>query len=214
MSQFEQVIVNLAVNARDAMPEGGKLTVRTGECRGGGGRALRAIPGMPPADYVLVEVADTGTGIPPEVLTKIFEPFFTTKEVGKGTGLGLSTVYGIVKQTGGFIYLDSELGKGTTFRIFLPRHVPAKEDADGGGAQPAVADAMRRRRTRRAGRTGRSHRARHDPAGRGRGRLACAQCARAVVARLHRAEGRERRRGAGSARAQRGARSISSCPTS
>ena len=86
--------------------------------------------GMPAADYVLVEVADTGTGIPPDIIDKIFEPFFSTKEVGKGTGLGLSTVYGIVKQTGGFIYPDSAPGKGTTFRIFLPRHVPdAAEEA-------------------------------------------------------------------------------------
>src|SRR6185295_17115275 len=76
------------------------------------------------ADYALVEVEDTGTGIAPELIEKIFEPFFTTKEVGKGTGLGLSMVYGIIKQTGGFIYCDSQVGKGTIFHIFLPRHVP------------------------------------------------------------------------------------------
>jgi two-component system cell cycle sensor histidine kinase/response regulator CckA len=81
--------------------------------------------GMPPADYLSIEVADSGTGMPPEILEKIFEPFFSTKELGKGTGLGLSTVYGIIKQTGGFIYPESVVGKGTTFKIFLPRHVPA-----------------------------------------------------------------------------------------
>ncbi len=127
ISQFEQVIVNLAVNARDAMPDGGKLTVRTGnvsaeEC------AKFAYKGMPKANYVLVEVSDTGTGIPSDIIDKIFEPFFTTKDVGKGTGLGLSTVYGIVKQTGGFIYADSEPGR-TSFRIFLPRHIPGAEEA-------------------------------------------------------------------------------------
>ena len=126
ISQFEQVIVNLVVNARDAMPDGGKLTVRTmnvaaDEC------AKYDYKGMPKADYVLVEVSDTGMGIPSEIIDKIFEPFFTTKEVGKGTGLGLSTVYGIVKQTGGFIYADSETG-WTSFRIFLPRHVPGAEE--------------------------------------------------------------------------------------
>ena len=82
---------------------------------------------MPKADYVLVEVSDTGTGIPPDIIDKIFEPFFTTKDVGKGTGLGLSTVYGIVKQTGGFIYADSQPGR-TSFRIFLPRHVPGADE--------------------------------------------------------------------------------------
>jgi len=95
--------------------------------------ANAAYKGMPVADYVLVEVSDTGTGIPPDIVDKIFEPFFSTKDVGKGTGLGLSTVYGIVKQTGGFIYVDSRAGEGTTFRIFLPRHHPELE------AQPAPA---------------------------------------------------------------------------
>jgi two-component system cell cycle sensor histidine kinase/response regulator CckA len=127
LSQLEQVIVNLAVNARDAMPEGGKLTVRpaniTGEeCARFGHQAL------PAADFVLIEVSDTGTGMPPDILDKIFEPFFSTKEVGKGTGLGLSTVYGIVKQTDGFIFVDSEVGRGTTFRIFLPRHAASELD--------------------------------------------------------------------------------------
>jgi two-component system cell cycle sensor histidine kinase/response regulator CckA len=84
---------------------------------------------MPPSDYVRIDVSDTGTGIPAEIVDKIFEPFFSTKEVGKGTGLGLSTVYGIVKQTGGFIYVDSEADKGTAFRIFLPRHHQEKEVA-------------------------------------------------------------------------------------
>jgi two-component system cell cycle sensor histidine kinase/response regulator CckA len=129
ISQFEQVIVNLAVNARDAMPDGGKLTVRTANVSAA--ECVRfGYKGMPAADYVLVEVADTGTGIAPEIIDKVFEPFFSTKEVGKGTGLGLSTVYGIVKQTGGFVYPASEIGKGTMFRIFLPRHVPGAAEMD------------------------------------------------------------------------------------
>ncbi len=140
LSQFEQVIVNLAVNARDAMPEGGKLTLRTAnvtadEC------AKLGYKGMPQADYVLVEVSDSGTGIPPEIIDKIFEPFFSTKEVGKGTGLGLSTVYGIVKQTGGFIYVDSKPG-ATAFRIFLPRHVPGVEEVAASTESPAIAGAL------------------------------------------------------------------------
>ena len=126
VSQFEQVIVNLAVNARDAMPDGGKLTVRTGNVSTDESGQL-AYKGMPAADYVRIDVADTGTGIPTDIVDKIFEPFFSTKEVGKGTGLGLSTVYGIVKQTGGFIYVDSEADKGTSFHIFLPRHIAEKE---------------------------------------------------------------------------------------
>src|SRR3954454_16600909 len=123
VSQLEQVVVNLAVNARDAMVDGGKLTVRTGNVGELEARNLPFKP-LPAADYVTIEVTDTGSGIPKEILDKIFEPFFTTKETGKGTGLGLSTVYGIVKQTNGYVFVDSAVGKGTTFRIFLPRHVP------------------------------------------------------------------------------------------
>ena len=131
--QFEQVIINLAVNARDAMPKGGTLTVRTYNVSEEDSRSHRAPSSCRPANMWPVEVEDTGTGIPPESVEKIWEPFFSTKEVGKGTGLGLSTVYGIVKQTGGFIFCDSEVGKGTTFRIYLPRHHPQKPE------QPAAA---------------------------------------------------------------------------
>jgi two-component system cell cycle sensor histidine kinase/response regulator CckA len=151
VSQFEQVVVNLAVNARDAMPDGGKLTVRTANL-GAAEAGDLAYKGMPAADYVRIDIADTGTGIPADIRGKIFEPFFSTKEVGKGTGLGLSTVYGIVKQTGGFIYVDSEEGKGTSFRIFLPRHhaeqeaqteAPAEAHAANGAARDAASEPKR-----------------------------------------------------------------------
>src|SRR6266852_3786626 len=127
VGQFEQVIINLAVNARDAMPFGGRLTLRTSNVRADDDR-LHGYKGMPVGEYVLVEVEDTGSGIAPEIIDKIFDPFYTTKDIGKGTGLGLSTVYGIVKQTGGFIYPHSVVGKGTIFRIFLPRYIPAADD--------------------------------------------------------------------------------------
>ncbi len=143
VSQFEQVIVNLAVNARDAMPDGGKLTVRTGNLTSEEAVAL-SHKGMPAADYVRIDITDTGTGIPAEIVDKIFEPFFSTKEVGKGTGLGLSTVYGIVKQTGGFIYVNSEAGKGTSFHIFLPRHHPELDVQPEAAAKETPAEAKPR----------------------------------------------------------------------
>ncbi|MBL8697297.1 MAG: PAS domain-containing protein [Alphaproteobacteria bacterium] len=118
--QFEQVVINLAVNARDAMPGGGKLSIRTANHQQLE-TEQRGVETIPAGDYVVIEVGDTGTGIPPENLSRIFEPFFSTKEVGAGTGLGLSTVYGIIKQTGGFIFVDSRPGHGTQFRIYLPR---------------------------------------------------------------------------------------------
>jgi two-component system cell cycle sensor histidine kinase/response regulator CckA len=121
LNQLEQVIVNLAVNARDAMPRGGSLSIRTSNVTEKESEKFRE-QGFKPGEYVLLEVSDSGAGMQPEVMEKIFEPFFTTKDVGQGTGLGLSTVYGIVKQTGGFIYVTSKVGKGTTFRILLPRH--------------------------------------------------------------------------------------------
>jgi two-component system cell cycle sensor histidine kinase/response regulator CckA len=120
--QLEQVIINLAVNARDAMADGGELTIRT-ENVTTAEPLQRGAEIMPPGNYVLVEMKDSGTGIPSDIMDRIFEPFFSTKAVGSGTGLGLSTVYGIVRQTGGFVFVDSGLGIGATFRIYLPQHM-------------------------------------------------------------------------------------------
>ena len=117
--QFEQVIMNLVVNARDAMPDGGTVVIRTrNETLHKELRRDRAV--VHPGDYVVVEVRDTGVGIPKDKISKIFEPFFTTKKVGEGTGLGLATVYGIIKQTGGFVFVDSTEGAGSQFLIYLP----------------------------------------------------------------------------------------------
>ncbi|OYW22735.1 MULTISPECIES: ATP-binding protein [unclassified Sphingomonas] len=141
--QLEQVVMNLAVNARDAMlgkngQGGGTLTIQTLTVTAADVRAMDSEI-LPVADYTALKISDTGTGIPPEILPKIFEPFFTTKEVGKGTGLGLSTVYGIVKQSGGYIFADSKPGKGTVFTIYLPVHTasaPAKPVAATPKAKP------------------------------------------------------------------------------
>ena len=130
LGQLEQVVVNLVVNARDAMPDGGNLAIRTSNLPEAECSKFIHHRELIEADYVLIEVEDNGTGISPEVAKKIFEPFFTTKDVGKGTGLGLSMVYGIIKQTGGFIFADSEEGKGSVFRIFLPRYVEGAASDD------------------------------------------------------------------------------------
>ena len=118
--QLEHVLMNLAVNARDAMPNGGRLDVATFDAEVKRELA-RLHPGILPGDFVCITVSDTGSGMTPEVKARIFEPFFSTKERGKGTGLGLSTVYGIVRQCGGFLMVDSEPGSGTTVRLYLPR---------------------------------------------------------------------------------------------
>jgi two-component system cell cycle sensor histidine kinase/response regulator CckA len=126
--QLEQVIINLGVNARDAMPHGGKISISTQSVVASDVRALKSEI-LPIGDYTALIFSDTGQGIPPHVIGKIFEPFFTTKAVGKGTGLGLSTVYGIIKQSGGYIFADSKPGEGTTFSIYFPVHRPTAEDA-------------------------------------------------------------------------------------
>jgi len=136
--QVEQAIINLAVNARDAMPSGGTLVLSTG-IETVNDALARSRPPMPPGEYIVVRVTDSGHGMKPETQARIFEPFFTTKDVGKGTGLGLSMVYGTVKQSGGFIFVDSEVDRGTTFRLyFRPAREPAPTAAAAGAHQTAA----------------------------------------------------------------------------
>jgi two-component system cell cycle sensor histidine kinase/response regulator CckA len=137
-AQLGNAIINLVVNARDAMPSGGTVTIRTANQSVAAASALGTAI-MPAGDYVRIEVADTGTGMSKEIQSKIFDPFFTTKPVGQGTGLGLATVYGIVKQSGGFITVDSEVGKGTAFNIYLPRRKVDASEAAPVEIAPAVA---------------------------------------------------------------------------
>ena len=146
-NQVFNVVLNLARNARDAMPDGGKLTIRTRNVTERESQKMSQTAGFLAGEYVLIEVEDTGTGMSADVMAKIFEPFFTTKGVGKGTGLGLASVYGIVKQSGGFILPESEIGKGTTFKVYLPRYLPDADDELDAAQQPAKAAAKKEART-------------------------------------------------------------------
>ncbi|MEY4641845.1 MAG: hypothetical protein RLZZ227_1839, partial [Pseudomonadota bacterium] len=136
-NQLEVAIMNLCINARDAMPDGGIVALETSNVRLDEFYAI-AYPDVDPGDYVLITISDTGTGIAPEIIDHVFEPFFTTKDKGKGTGLGLSTVFGFIKQSHGHIGIYSEIGRGTTLRVYLPRSLDRVQPSDGGSNTPRM----------------------------------------------------------------------------
>jgi signal transduction histidine kinase len=141
-AQMESALINMAVNARDAMPDGGTLTIKTGRLRVDGNGESQP-PELIPGDYSVVEMSDTGYGMPPDVLGRIFEPFFTTKPAGKGTGLGLSMVYGFVRQSGGYVSAESEVGTGTILKLYFPCSEAAPAQMRANGVKQNIAPAAR-----------------------------------------------------------------------